>query len=55
MTRRFIQLWSLDDGQDVAEYAIMMAVVLVLVTGTVKLIGGNTGNVFSATASAISQ
>lgn len=53
--RSFIQLWSSEDGQDIAEYAIMMAVVLVIVSGTVKLIGGNTSNVFSAAASVIAQ
>jgi Flp pilus assembly pilin Flp len=38
-------------GQDVAEYAVMLALILVLVVGTVQLIGGNANNVFSAVAS----
>jgi Flp pilus assembly pilin Flp len=46
---------SRDEGQDIAEYAVMLAVILVLVVGTVRLIGGNANNAFSATASAISQ
>jgi Flp pilus assembly pilin Flp len=46
-------LWSEDDGQDIAEYAVMLAVILVLVVGTVRLIGSNANNVFSATASSI--
>jgi Flp pilus assembly pilin Flp len=46
-------LWSDDEGQDVAEYAVMLAVVLVIVVGTVRLIGANAGNVFSQVGSAI--
>ena len=46
-------LWAEDQGQDVAEYAVMLAVILVIVVGTVKLIGGNSNNVFSSVASAI--
>jgi len=42
-----------DQGQDVAEYAVMLAVILVLVIGTVKLIGGNANNAFSAVASSL--
>jgi Flp pilus assembly pilin Flp len=49
------RLWSEDQGQDIAEYAVMLAVILVLVVGTIRLIGGNANNAFSATASAISQ
>jgi Flp pilus assembly pilin Flp len=48
-----IKLWSNDEGQDVAEYAVMLAVVLVIVVGTVRLIGANAGNVFSLVGSAI--
>lgn len=46
-------LWSNEEGQDVAEYAMMLAVVLVIVVGTVRLIGANAGNVFSQVGSAI--
>ena len=42
-----------DDGQDIAEYAVMLAVILVIVVGTLRLIGSNANNVFSATASSI--
>lgn len=49
------RLWSNDEGQDIAEYAVLLAVILVLVVGTVRLIGANANNVFSATASSISQ
>jgi Flp pilus assembly pilin Flp len=48
------KLWFEEQGQDIAEYAVMLAVILVLVVGTIRLIGGNTNNVFSATASSIS-
>jgi Flp pilus assembly pilin Flp len=46
-------LWSNEEGQDVAEYAMMLAVVLVIVVGTVRLIGSNAGNVFSQVGSSI--
>jgi Flp pilus assembly pilin Flp len=49
------QLWSEDRGQDVAEYAVMLAVILVIVIGTVRLIGGNANNVFSQVSSQMSQ
>ena len=50
---RVRQLWSEESGQDVAEYAVMLAVILVIVIGTVRLIGGNDNNVFSQVGSAI--
>jgi Flp pilus assembly pilin Flp len=46
-------LWSNEEGQDVAEYAVMLAVMLVIVISTVRLIGLNAGNVFSLVGSAI--
>ncbi len=46
-------LWRNDEGQDIAEYAVMLAVFLVIVIGTVRLIGGNANNVFSSVASSI--
>lgn len=55
MTELLRRLWSQDQGQDIAEYAVMLAVILVLVVGTIRLIGGNANNVFSATASAVGQ
>jgi len=42
-----------DEGQDIAEYAVMVAVILILVVGTIRLIGSNTNTVFSNTASSI--
>src|ERR1700757_2820782 len=47
------QLWSDERGQDVAEYAVMLAVVLVIVLGTVRLIGTNSSTVFSEVGSSI--
>ncbi|MBA3912367.1 MAG: Flp family type IVb pilin [Acidobacteriales bacterium] len=47
------RLWCDEDGQDIAEYAVMLAVILVIVVGTIRLIGSNANNVFSSVASAI--
>lgn len=49
--RTIRQLCSDESGQDVAEYAVMLAVILVIVIGTVRLIGGNANNVFSQVGS----
>jgi Flp pilus assembly pilin Flp len=48
--RRF---WIEDDGQDIAEYAVMLAVILVLVVGTIRLVGSNANNAFSSVASSL--
>ena len=45
------KLWTDESGQDVAEYAVMLAVILVIVIGTVRLIGGSANNVFSQVGS----
>jgi Flp pilus assembly pilin Flp len=55
MTELIRRLWAEDQGQDIAEYAVMLAVILVLVVGTIRLIGGSANNVFSETASSVSQ
>jgi Flp pilus assembly pilin Flp len=47
------RLWCEQEGQDIAEYAVMLAVILVIVVGTVRLIGSNANNVFSSVASSI--
>jgi len=47
------RLWKDEQGQDIAEYAVMLAVILVIVVGTIRLIGGNANNVFSRVGSAI--
>jgi Flp pilus assembly pilin Flp len=46
-------MWSEDRGQDIAEYAVMLAVILVLVVGTIRLVGGNANNAFSTVASSV--
>jgi len=48
-------LWRNEEGQDIAEYAVMLAVILVIVIGTIRLIGGNANNVFSSVANGIAQ
>ena len=53
MVARWRQLWLEDIGQDIAEYAVMLAVILVLVVGTVRLVGSNANTVFSNAASSI--
>jgi Flp pilus assembly pilin Flp len=46
-------LWMNEEGQDIAEYSIMVAVILVVVVGTVRLIGSNASNIFSQVGSAV--
>jgi Flp pilus assembly pilin Flp len=46
-------LWKDQQGQDIAEYAVMLAVILVIVVGTVRLVGSNANNVFSSVASSV--
>ncbi len=47
------RLWKEDAGQDIAEYAVMLAVILVIVVGTVRLVGSNSSNVFSNVSSSM--
>ena len=47
------RLYQDEQGQDIAEYAVMLAVILVIVVGTVRLIGSNANNVFSQVASSV--
>jgi Flp pilus assembly pilin Flp len=46
-------LWSNQHGQDIAEYGVIFAVILVLVIGTVRLVGSNANNVFSSVSSSV--
>jgi len=50
---RLHQLWSDEQGQDIAEYSVMLAVILVIVVGTVRLIGSNSQNIFSEVSSSL--
>jgi pilus assembly protein Flp/PilA len=47
------KLWLTDDGQGTAEYAVMLAVILVLVVGTIRLVGSNANNAFSSVSSSL--
>jgi pilus assembly protein Flp/PilA len=51
----FQRLWSDEQGQDIAEYAVMLAVILVIVVGTIRLIGTNANSVFSQVGSSIAN
>jgi pilus assembly protein Flp/PilA len=53
VTKRILQLWKDEQGQDIAEYAVMLAVILVIVVGTIRLIGSNANTVFSQVGSSI--
>lgn len=53
MTTLLRTLVSDDQGQDIAEYAVMVAVILIVVVGTIRLIGTNSTTVFSNAASSI--
>jgi Flp pilus assembly pilin Flp len=53
VARTFQHFWNDESGQDIAEYAEMLAVILVIVVGTIRLIGSNANNVFSNVASSI--
>jgi Flp pilus assembly pilin Flp len=46
-------LWNDESGQDIAEYAVMLAVILIIVVGTVRLIGSNANNTFSNVTSSL--
>lgn len=53
MTDVLRKVWQQEEGQDVAEYAIMLAVILTIAIGTIRLIGSHAGNVFASVGSAI--
>jgi len=53
MTQILRRLIHEEQGQDIAEYAVMLAVILVIVVGTIRLIGSNANTVFSQVASSV--
>lgn len=55
MLTNIARLWADEKGQDIAEYAVMLAVILVLVVGTIRLVGSNANNAFSQVASSMNQ
>ena len=44
-----------EDGPTAVEYAVMLAVILVLVVGTIRLVGSNANNAFSQVGSALNN
>jgi Flp pilus assembly pilin Flp len=52
--KKLLSLISSDEGQDI-RYAVMLAVILVLVIGTIRLVGSNATNVFSQVGSSLNQ
>ena len=48
-------LWNDESAQDIAEYAVMLAVVLVIVITTVRMLGSNSSIIFSEVGSALQQ
>jgi Flp pilus assembly pilin Flp len=55
MYRKIRKFVSAEEGQDIAEYAVMLAVILVLVVATVRLVGSNANNVFSQVGSSLNN
>ena len=53
MNHLLYKLWRKNEGQDIADYAAILAVILVLVVGTIRLMGNNANSVFSNAASSI--
>lgn len=52
-SKLFAELLAEEQGQDIAEYAVMLAVILVIVVGTIRIVGSNANSVFSQAASSI--
>ena len=46
-----LNLWVEDEGQDIAEYAVMLAAIMVIVVGTIRLVGSHANTVFSQVSS----
>ncbi len=55
MARTIREIWSTEGGQSIPEYAVMFALILVLIFGTVRLVGGNVNHALSAVASDLQQ
>jgi Flp pilus assembly pilin Flp len=53
MSALLTRLWTAEDGQDIAEYAMMFAVVLAMVMSVIRAIGSTASAVFSRIASSI--
>ncbi|HEY7472017.1 MAG TPA: Flp family type IVb pilin [Gemmatimonadota bacterium] len=46
-------LWSDESGQDLAEYALLIALIAIVVIAAVTLLGGNISTVFNNIAGAL--
>ena len=53
MTVRLCNLWIEEQGQDIVEGTVMLAVILVIVVGTIRLVGSNANSVFSSVANSV--
>ena len=53
MSGLLTRLWLAEEGQDIAEYAVILALILVMVLGVTRLIGSHAGEVFSRVANLI--
>ena len=53
MSELIRRMWSEDQGQDIAEYAVMLAIILVILIGTIRLIGLNSNSIFSTVSSSL--
>jgi len=47
------KLWRDEEGQDLAEYGLLLALIALVVVGAVQLLGGSIGNAFSTMAGQI--
>jgi Flp pilus assembly pilin Flp len=55
MTRTIHAVGSIQDGQGIAEYVVMLALIMMLVVGTVRMVGANAKNALSRAASVMQQ
>jgi len=53
MTEILRKMWSNDEGQDIAEYALLLAVVLIVTVAAVTALSNQAKETFSAATSAI--
>jgi Flp pilus assembly pilin Flp len=53
MTEILRTMWTNDEAQDIAEYALMLAVILVLVIAVVQSIGTNAATIFTSVSNAL--
>jgi Flp pilus assembly pilin Flp len=53
MTGFLCALGEPDEAQDIAEYAVILAVIVAIAVATIRLVGSHAGNVFASVGSAI--